>query len=132
MFDLGTATQSIQDLVRELDSVAMMLPAEDQEFLQGCSMAMEMGTPLTPHNVARIRKIYANFQAAQHAGAGLGGEDKSIDLQGVMNKLAQSVQRLAPEERNAVILAARKVQAGGQLNTAEIEEVLNIAKAHGL
>ena len=49
-----------------------------------------------------------------------------------MNRLAKSVQKLAPEECNAVIMAAKKVKAGGELSAGEIEDILGIAKTHGL
>jgi hypothetical protein len=121
--------QPIVDVLRELEAVQMMLPAEEQEFLQGCAYTAETGGALSQHNIQRIRQIYNNFQQAQHNTASF---DKPVDMRAIMNKLAKSVHVLAPEERNVVVMAAKKLQAGGQLTAGEIEDILGVAKTHGL
>ena len=59
--------QPIIDVLRELEAVQMMLPEEEQEFLQGCAYTAETGGVLSQHNIQRVRQIYSKHSTTPRA-----------------------------------------------------------------
>lgn len=115
------AQEGVAETLANLEQHLPMLSDQDQQFIVGCRMTLEMGGTLTAQNQQEIKRIASTLQQAEH-----NTMEQPLSVKKMLQDLGGVIQSLSPQERNFLGPIARKVQGGEQLTQDEMTQLLQI------
>jgi hypothetical protein len=117
----GLAQGGIPELLAHLEQHALMLSSKDQEFVQGCQMALQTGGVLTHANQQELRRIAGTLVQTEHHVV-----DEPISVTKMLQDLGSAIHMLTPEEKAFLGPLALKAQKKQQITAEEMQRLLKI------
>lgn len=125
MFE-NQADGSVQEMLAMLEQHLPMLSDQDQAFVTGCRMTLEMGGTLTAQNQQEIRRIASTLAKAEH-----NTMEKPLSPKQMLQELGGVVHTLSQQEKMFLAPLAGKVKQGVSLSAEEVSQLIAIYTEKG-
>lgn len=124
----GWVPDGIESLLQHLENQLPMLSEDDQAFVLGAKLTLEMTGLLDKTSIERLRQIGARHTHASHNGI---GNTQALSITQIFKDLASSAKILTPQQRQFAEAVATKFKKRIPLTAEEVQGLFRLHAEQG-